>query len=91
MPDEVQVEVLAESVQANRKYANITASLVQRLSQSALDRGLSGKAAVKDVRNKLHQVGGAYFKQNPDYTAATQQLASLPVMISTLLRSNLSA
>ena len=78
MPDDAQVEALAESVQANRKYTNITASLVQRLSQSALDRGLSGKAAVKDVRNKLHQVGGAYFKQSPDYTAATEQLASLP-------------
>jgi len=43
MPDEVQAQALAEAVQANRKYANITPSLVQRLSQSALDRGLSGK------------------------------------------------
>ncbi|MBG0770877.1 MAG: 16S rRNA methyltransferase [Anaerolineaceae bacterium] len=78
MPDETQVEALAEAVQANRKYANITATLVQRLSLSALERGLSGKAAVKDVRNKLHQVGGAYFKQHPDYAAAMSHLASLP-------------
>ncbi|MBG0771237.1 MAG: hypothetical protein H0S82_05980, partial [Anaerolineaceae bacterium] len=78
MPDEVQVQALAEAVQANRKYANITPSLVRRLSQSALDRGLSGKAAVKEVRNKLHQVGGAYFKQSPDFIAATNQLTSLP-------------
>ncbi|QRN83975.1 hypothetical protein JR338_04295 [Chloroflexota bacterium] len=78
MPDKPQVEALAEAVQSNRKYANITSSLVQRLCQSALERGLSGKAAVKDVRNKLHQVGGAYFKQNPNFTSATDQLASLP-------------
>ena len=78
MQDETQVEALADAVQANRKYANITSSLVERLCQSALDRGLSGKAAVKDVRNKLHQVGGAYFKQNPNFITATDQLASLP-------------
>ena len=78
MPDEAQVQALAEAVQANRKYANITPSLVQRLCLSALERGLSGKAAVKDVRNKLHQVGGAYFKQTPDYTSAMEQLAGLP-------------
>lgn len=78
MPDETQVGTLADAVQANRKYTNITSSLVQRLCQSALDRGLSGKAAVKDVRNKLHQVGGAYFKQNPNFAAAKEQLTSLP-------------
>lgn len=78
MLDEAQVDSLVEAVQANRKYAKITSSLVQRLSQSAIDRGLNGKAAVKDVRNKLHQVGGAYFKQNPDFSAALAQLASLP-------------
>jgi len=83
MPDEVQAQALAEAVQANRKYANITPSLVQRLSQSALDRGLSGKAAVKDVRNKLHQVGGAYFKQSPDFAAAANQLAALPTDLQT--------
>lgn len=78
MPADAQVEALVEAVQANRKYANITASLVSRLCQSALERGLNGKTAVKDVRNKLHQVGGAYFKQNPDYASALAQLAELP-------------
>jgi 16S rRNA (guanine(1405)-N(7))-methyltransferase len=78
MPGEAQLDTLAEAVQANRKYANITASLVRRLCQSALDRGFKGKAAVKDVRNKLHQVGGAYFKQTPNYASALAELAELP-------------
>ncbi|MBG0787277.1 MAG: hypothetical protein H0S79_19475 [Anaerolineaceae bacterium] len=78
MVDKSQLDALADAVQANRKYANITTSLVQRLCQSALDRGLSGKSGVKDVRNKLHQVGGAYFKQNPNFAAVTDQLATLP-------------
>lgn len=83
MPDNAQVEALVEAVQANRKYANITTSLVSRLCQSALARGLSGKAAVKEVRNKLHQVGGAYFKHTPDYASALLELAELPTDLQT--------
>lgn len=78
MPDKAALNELVSAVQANRKYANITAELVSRLCQDALDRGLKGKAAVKDARNKLHQVGGAYFRQNPDYAAATKGLEALP-------------
>ena len=78
MPDDAQVDALVEAVQANRKYANITPSLVRRLCQNALARGLSGKTAVKEVRNKLHQVGGAYFKQTPNYASALAELAALP-------------
>lgn len=77
------VEALLEAVQANRKYGQITSGLVRRLCKSALDRGLNGKAAVKDVRNKLHQVGGAYFKQKPNYSSILAQLAQLPNKLHT--------
>lgn len=65
-------------VRSNPKYAAISEELVLRLSQQALANGLSGKSAVKFVRNKLHQVGGAYFKRNIDYTKAVRTLEALP-------------
>ena len=78
MPDNAALAGLVEAVRANRKYAGITADLISRLAADALDRGLQGKAAVKDVRNKLHQVGGAYFRQPPDYASALAAIGSLP-------------
>jgi len=77
MMDETRLETLIDRVQANQKYRHIARDLVRRLSQEAITKGLSGKAAVKDVRNKLHQVGGAYFKGNPDYVAAQKTLSNL--------------
>ena len=74
---------LAEKVQANQKYQSITQDLVMRLSEEAIRKGLSGKSAVKAVRNKLHQVGGAYFKQNLDYTTAIHELTKLPEQMDT--------
>ncbi len=78
MVDNIQPEALMAQVRANPKYAAITEGLVLRLSREALASGLTGKAAVKSVRNKLHQVGGAYFKRNINYTHAAQNLAELP-------------
>ncbi len=73
---------LVEKVQAHKKYRHITPDLVRRLSQNALNHGLTGKDAMKTVRNKLHQVGGAYFRQNMDYDVWRQHLVNLPSDIS---------
>lgn len=78
MSDKNALEDLIAAVRANRKYANITEELVARLCAAAIERGLKGKTAIKDVRNKLHQVGGAYFKQSPDYETALVELEALP-------------
>ena len=63
---------------ANPKYKSIAEGFVIRLSDEAISKGLTGKPAVKYVRNKLHQVGGAYFKHKIDYAAEQAQLAQLP-------------
>lgn len=76
--DERQVSQLVEKVQSNRKYQSIIPELVQRLAEDALRRGLRGKPAVKDVRNKLHQIGGAYFRRFPDYQELQNSLKDLP-------------
>jgi 16S rRNA (guanine(1405)-N(7))-methyltransferase len=81
MADEMMVESLVGAVKANRKYAQIIPSLVTRLSRDAINKGLRGKAAVKEVRNKLHQVGGAYFTRRPDYSKPIETLNRLPNFI----------
>jgi len=76
--DKFQPESLMAQVMSNPKYQSITEDLVLRLSREALASGLTGKPAVKFVRNKLHQVGGAYFKKTIDYAQAEHNLAHLP-------------
>jgi 16S rRNA (guanine(1405)-N(7))-methyltransferase len=78
MMSDSQLEQLVLQVQSNRKYKAITPNLVRRLSKTALSKGLTGKAAVKDVRNKLHQIGGAYFKKPVDYDNLLEKLSELP-------------
>ena len=78
MTDNTQLMQLLAEVRASRKYANISPDLIHRLAEMSLKKGLKGKSAVKDVRNKLHQVGGAYFKHSPDYANALAALATLP-------------
>ena len=73
-----KLETLIVQVQKNQKYQNIDRNFVARLSQEAINKGLKGKAAVKSVRNKLHQVGGAYFRQRVDYQQIKSNIISLP-------------
>ncbi len=75
---ENHLQTLINKVQSNPKYQAIVPELVMRLSQEALDKGLRGKDAVKEVRNKLHQVGGAYLKRKVNYKEAAESLTHLP-------------
>lgn len=76
--DKTGPEALAQQVMANPKYKPMAKGLVIRLSHEAISKGLTGKPAVKYVRNKLHQVGGAYFNHKIDYAAEQVHLAQLP-------------
>lgn len=77
MADE-RLQSLIDNVQANPKYQAISTDLVSRLCEDVLRKGLSGKKAVKDVRNKLHQIGGAYFRQKIDYPTQNTEILNLP-------------
>ena len=78
MNTESKVETLVDQVRKNRKYQHIDSHFIKRLSKDAINKGLKGKAAVKSVRNKLHQVGGAYFRQKVDYEQIKKEILSLP-------------
>ena len=75
---EERISDLVQQVQSNAKYRFITPEIVQRLVEDALRRELRGKQAVKDVRNKLHQIGGAYFKKTPNFHFWQSKLIDLP-------------
>ncbi len=74
MPEESQIADLVRKVRANPKYEFIEEELVERLSAESLAKGFRGKAAVKEVRSTLHQVGGAYFRRNIHFEKSTTSL-----------------
>lgn len=74
MKDEKQLDELVTAVTQSPKYAPISPDLVRRVAQRELAGRRSFKEAVKATKNKLHQVGGAYFETRLDYPAMLAQL-----------------
>lgn len=62
-----EVERLTAEVLSSRKYAQIEPGLAARLVTEELAKGRKAKEVVKAVRNKLHQVGGAYLSGRMAY------------------------
>jgi len=77
-PDDALVEQLAAEVRRGASYAAISPELVRRLAGQELAKGRSFKEAVKAVRNKLHQVGGAYQAPPIPYARLLDELRALP-------------
>jgi 16S rRNA (guanine(1405)-N(7))-methyltransferase len=72
------LEKLVSQVQDSAKYRLIHKDLVENIAKNELSKGRSWKATVKAVRNKLHQVGGAYQPLGIDYEQLNSELKSLP-------------
>ncbi len=51
---------VVEAVLAGSKYRNVMPGLIREIGRVELAKGRSWKEAVKAVKNKLHQVAGAY-------------------------------
>jgi 16S rRNA (guanine(1405)-N(7))-methyltransferase len=65
---------LVTAVTQSPKYAHISPDLVWQVGERELAVRRSFKEAVKATKNKLHQVGGAYFEAKLDYPAMLAQL-----------------
>jgi 16S rRNA (guanine(1405)-N(7))-methyltransferase len=73
-----QLEKLVQQVQEGAKYRFIHKDLIENIARNELTKGRSWKGTVKAVRNKLHQVGGAYQPLGIDYEQLHSELKSLP-------------
>jgi 16S rRNA (guanine(1405)-N(7))-methyltransferase len=72
------LEELVSAVLSGARYRQIDPGLARRIAAQELAKGRSLKEAVKETRNKLHQVAGAYQETPPDYPALLAELAGLP-------------
>lgn len=82
--DEFLLDEVVSMVQNNARYRLISPSLVRKVAIQELSKGRSIKEAVKETRNKLHQVGGAYLEARPDYTRLLRQLEGSPRALDAL-------
>ena len=67
MDQEKQLDALVERVVAGPKYRYVSRDLIRGVGARELAIRRSLKEAVKATKNKLHQVGGAYFEAAIDY------------------------
>lgn len=78
MPEPMDIDSLIRAVQANPRYAAIDRGLIRGLIERYQSRINQPRELVKAVRNKLHQVGGAYLDKPIDYTQLSAVLCDLP-------------
>ncbi len=83
-----ELEELVAAVRSGGRYQAVDPSLVRRIGAQELAKGRSWKEAIKATRNKLHQVGGAYFEGEIDYRHWQAELKKIaPHKDSPALRS----
>lgn len=67
---EKQLELLVASVLSSAKYSRISPGLIREIGARELSIRRSFKDAVKETKNKLHQVGAVYLDRPVDYERA---------------------
>jgi 16S rRNA (guanine(1405)-N(7))-methyltransferase len=68
--------LLAE-IRANPKYARMDLPLTEFILRQELEKNRSAKETIKAVRNKLHQIGGAFQEKPIDYAKWLTELKQL--------------
>lgn len=76
-PQHSRLDALVESVQTASRYRQVSEDLIRTIGAQELARRASFKEAIKAAKNKLHQVGGAYFAEKQDYTTWLANLERL--------------
>jgi len=62
-----QLEQLVKAVLESSKYRNVCEDLIKNIGVHELLKRQNLKIAIKSTKNKLHQIGGAYFLKKPNY------------------------
>src|SRR6266480_5117914 len=71
---------LVQDILTSSKYRDINPDLITAIGARELAKRRTLKEAIKATRNKLHQVGGAYFASSQDYAIWLNQLVGAPFM-----------
>ena len=69
-----ELERLVNAVLKSPKYRNICEELIRNTGRRELSNRGSLREAIKATKNKLHQIGGAYFLTRPSYPAWLKKL-----------------
>ncbi|MHB8807431.1 MAG: class I SAM-dependent methyltransferase [Anaerolineaceae bacterium] len=72
------VDEVIQQVLEKKKYKHLDPDLVAFIASKEVKKRTSLKEAVKATTNKLHQVGWAYFNDQPAYSVHASELAALP-------------
>jgi len=72
------LEQLVQAVQESAKYREVCEDLIRRLGARELERRRNLKEAIKETKNTLHQVAGAYLDHTPRYTEGLARLTADP-------------
>lgn len=81
----VALDTLVAEIQASAKYRHVCPDLIRRLGAKELGAKRSLKEAVKETKNTLHQIGGAFLDRPPHYASWREQLkqaADMPPVLS---------
>lgn len=68
------IERVVQAVVTGTHYKYVSRDFVRRVAETETSKGKSFKETVKSVKNKLHQVGGAYQPRQMDYDLWLRQL-----------------
>jgi 16S rRNA (guanine(1405)-N(7))-methyltransferase len=68
MAESAELERVVETVQASVKYSRIHPEFVRRVAAQELEKSRKPKETIKAIKNKLHQVAGAYLEGKLDPT-----------------------
>ena len=69
-----QLDQLVNAVLKSPKHKNICESLIKNIGMRELSKRKNLKTAIKFTKNKLHQIGGAYFLKKPNYAFWLEEL-----------------
>lgn len=72
------LDELVRLVQASDKYSHISVDLVRELGKKELSKRRNLKEAVKETRNKLHQIGASYQEKPVPYADWMTKMRDLP-------------
>jgi 16S rRNA (guanine(1405)-N(7))-methyltransferase len=72
------LEAVLAAIAASPKYADVAPDLVRRLAVSELGKRRNAKEATKAVKEKLHQIGGAFLGQSMPYPRWLDELRAAP-------------